>query len=255
MARSHSPQLWRWTLPAVLLWLVSCGGGGDAEPANSGPVSYYSDSLYRSGRFLGLMVFDGGLLYGFYQIDVADVPGASYYYAGFTAAKRPVEQGVNAPYQGFDFDFERGTALPVEVTLEQHSAGVYFGALNLEGAEDHAFRVEYAPVSTEPTQPGKLAHRYGGYARAVKGSAAVQANADPDGNLSIYNDAGCAMAGTLKARPLGNLYDATMTVGASCPVAPGRYSGPGLQSFNTSNVYLMLTSEDLSVGLFVHLVE
>lgn len=63
------------------------------------------------------------------------------------------------------------------------------------------------------------------------------------------------MAGTLKTRPVGNLYDATVTVGASCPVPAGSYTGPALQSFNSTSVYVMLTKEDLRHGLLMHLIE
>lgn len=54
---------------ALSLLLASCGGGGNETPADSGPVTYYGDSSFRGNHPLPLMVFEGGLVYGFYQSD------------------------------------------------------------------------------------------------------------------------------------------------------------------------------------------
>lgn len=247
--------------------VAACGGGADPEPANSGPVAYYSDSFYRGNRAFNLMLFHGGMLYGFYANDFLAMPSEQFSLAGFTVARlttlddsnstNPTDPtaSTNFSYRGFDYDFERGMALPLEVGLRYQATGWYQGSLSIPDGSTQTFQAIYEPASVEPTQAGKLAHRYGGYMRSVTESALVRASLDADGNISASTDGGCAVAGILKARPLGNLYDATVTVGASCPVPAGRYAGPALQSFNSTNVYLMLTMEDLSHGLVMHLFE
>ena len=62
------------------------------------------------------------------------------------------------------------------------------------------------------------------------------------------------LSGRLSARPTGNLYDAEVTLSESCGVS-GRYRGPALQSQLTRNVYLMLTTEQLDDGVFLHLFD
>ena len=238
-------------LLAGALILASCGGG-DVSPTDSGLVAYYGTYGFRGSRLLALIVFEGGLVYGFYQSDFTSAIFPEFAYAGFFVGESSSPGEAKATYRGYDYDFERKTTYPSVVTLEVSPARLD-GLLKDAGRDDDTFAAySFAETSTTPTIPRTL-RDYDGYIRTVNQSMSIQASLSVAGVFSLSDGAGCTVRGNLAPRPIGNLLDAEATFSASCAAPAGRYTGHALQAFNANNVYVMLTKEGLTGGVFIQL--
>ena len=236
--------------------LASCGGGGDdaGKATDSGPVSDYSGYGFRGGRTIAFSVFDGGLVYAFYQSDFSVPPIPVYAYAGFFVGVT-TDAGSMRTYHGTDFDFDAVSAYPSELTLNLDAPnGSAQGPLVHIGSGDTVGDLvygTYSSISTAPTT-ATLAGHYAAYARSVTNSVpAMTATVDSSGSISV-SGGGCNVTGQLSARPLANVYDASISLHGICPASPGAYKGHAYQSFITGNIFLMVTDSSGGHGLLLH---
>lgn len=246
-------------LPAICLCLLSCGGSGSDQTSlgvDGGQVAdYAATGAFRSGRTVAFSVFEGGLVHLFYQSDFSVQPFPVYAYAGFFVGTT-TDTGANRIYQGIDFDFDAAAAYPSTLSLAfaapYSSAGgqlIHLGASDSMGDPVYG---AYSSISTQSTTP-TISGQYTAYVRSVTSSLAqMTATVDSQGVLAV-NGGGCTVNGSLFARPLANVYNASVTLVGRCPAASGTYTGHAFQSYITGNIYLMVTDSSGHQGVFVHL--
>jgi len=237
----------------LFLSLFGCGGAGDQAP-EAGPVAYYSTYFFRESQLLALMVFSGGRFYGFYQSNFRDPQFPTYYYQGFFVASSVPGGGSVDLYRGHDFNFDQRQSTPVTATLQYPAEDQVFGAVTSQTGPEDVFAGRYSS-SAEPTKVADLPGAYAGQFRSLRTSSTLKATLNGSGALSAQTPEGCLLTGRLSARPTGNLYDAEVNLSGSCGGVVGPYRGPALQSQLTRNVYLMLTTEQLDDGVFLHLFD
>lgn len=246
-------------LPTVCLCLFSCGGGGSDQTSlavDGGQVAdYAATGAFRSGRTVAFSVFDGGLVYLFYQSDYSVQPFPVYAYAGFFVGIT-TDTGANRVYQGTDFDFDAAAAYPSTLSLgfgaPYTSAGGQLIHLGTSDSMGDPVYGAYSTISTQSTTP-TISGQYTAYVRSVTSSLAqMTATVDSKGGLAV-NGGGCNVNGSLLARPFANVYDASVSLVGSCPAASGTYTGHAFQSYLTGNIYLMVTDPSGREGVFVHL--
>ena len=242
-------------LTATLLALASCGGGDSTGNDTAGPAAYYSTLTYQGNRTLALAVFEEGPVYGFYQSDYSAQQWPEYVYAGFFVGQRGSGPAPRSRYKGYEFDFERKAAVPVEVTLESPSRESVSGTILRGNGTDDAFTATYASSAVKPTDTSMLPGRYAGKLRSVTEEGVLQASVDAAGKLSATLPNGCTVTVMLEARPLGNAYGAEATLSPECSTLAGRYSGWAAQSWANNNLYVMLTSQGFEKGVFLHLFD
>ena len=241
-------------LIAALLALASCGGGDTTGNDAVDPVAYYSTMTYRDSRILALMVFEGGPLYGFFQVaDYTVQEPPAFVYAGFFVGQLDSQPPPLSRYKGYEFDFDRKEAGPVEVTLEGLSLQSVSGSIQREVGQSDTFTASSAAAALRSTDTSMLAGHYTGTLRSVTEEGHLQASVDAEGNLSATMPSGCTVTTQLKARPRANLYDAEAVLGPLCPTLAGPYTGRAAQSWANNNIYVMLTSEGFEKGVFLHL--
>jgi hypothetical protein len=239
---------------ALALVLTACGGGDGDSPADSGAVSYYSDSFFRGNHSLSLILFEGGLVYGFYQSDYSAAVFPQFVYAGFFVGTTDAPPNASATYRITDFNFDDKVANPATLTLTAQGSTQVSGQLAVPGGASDAI-VARSETSTTPTVTATLGGTYGGYIRSVDGGSALSASLSAAGQLSASTAGGCTFTATLTPRELGNLYDTEATLSAACPSPAGHYRGHALQSYGTRNVYLMLVDNGMTHGVFVQLFD
>lgn len=218
-------------------------------------MSFYSDAPFRGNRPLSLILFEGGLVYGFYQSDYSAAVFPQFAYAGFFVGTADAPGDAAATYRITDFDFDAKSANAGTLTLTGGGSTTVSGQLSVSSGATDSIGGAYASVSTAPTDTATLARAYGGYIRSVAGGAALAATLTAAGQLSASTSTGCSVSATLKPRPLGNLYDVKANLGTSCPAPVGPYRGHAFQSLLSRNVYLMLTSDGYKDGVLVHLFD
>lgn len=242
--------------------LGSCGGGGDSREADAGPVRYYDSFFsFRDDQLIAVMVFDGGLLYGFYQAPRDKLSSDPYVYDGFFVGHkrlRITRRADGAPYyEGIEYAFASHSAAPVDITIETYEGNV-FGATLEHGAstvESFGLSEEFPQASAIPADPATLEGLYAGTFRSVDADRTVTASVDAHGSISATSTQDDCMA-QIETTPLptGFLYSTTAILGAGCGADAGRYSGHAFQSLLTRNIYVLLTDGPRR-GAFSHLFD
>lgn len=230
---------------------------------DGGEAAFYNTYFYRGNRLLALVTFEGGLVYGLYQDDFSAPPVSEFSYAGFFVGKRTLSRGSTQTYAGVDFNFESGTVDPMDLSLSISlresqvvpNRVIAFGELHRPGQEADIISATRADeAAAAQTDTSRMAGGYSGYARSVGDGLQVTAAVDAGGAFHVESVAGCTISGTLSARPLGNLFDATAAMGKACPSEAGSYAGHALRVPSTGQLLVVLTSERRENGTLLVLL-
>ena len=218
----------------LVLLAAACGGGHDLQP-DDGAARFYDTPFFRGGRSLAVLTFEGGLTYGFYQSDFSEPPYPEYVYAGFFVSQAPSGAGS-------DYDFENGATTSIQLELGTQAGTDVRGTIRRPPPmEDFPFTIRESANARLPTNPVSLPGTYAVQARGPAASFKAVATLDQAHNLSVTSGA-CTLAAKLSPRRLGNLYDVTATIGPSCGLGEGAFSGHAVQAYVTPNIYLFLTA-------------
>ena len=225
---------------AFITLVSACGGGRDLWP-NEGTVRFYDTQFFRGNRLLGLLTFEGGLIYGFYQSDFSAPTYPEYTYAGFFVAQPAPQQGPTVR-AGTEYNFDDGEVSAIRLELGAQSGDNVFGTLTqVPTSAESTFSARESGNSQLATDPASLPGTYAVQARSPGASIKATGVLDAAGNLSVGTGA-CAMEAKLSPRQFGNLYDVAATLAPNCNLGAGAFTGHAIQAFVTRNVYLLLTA-------------
>lgn len=255
MRRALTSPMTAALIAALSTTLTACGGtnGADTTLAQSdaGSAQFLSTTSFRGGRLLLLFSLEGGLTYGFYQVD-AGQPTLPYVYHGVFIVRRVPEAKDTDPTVGIDYDFEQGTSRPATLVLTEPNAfGIALGALTtitaglqMNATETEPFFATESGNASLDTDTTTLSGTYAIQGRSVNASLRFPAKIE-NGHLTATAADGCAVDATLRARSKGNVYDVKATLGSGCPIASGSFTGHALQAYATGNVFVFLESPTL----------
>ena len=226
---------------ALALVLVACGGSDTLRP-DEGAARFDYTYFFRDGRFLALLTFEGGLVYGFYQSDFAAPTYPEYAYAGFFTASHSSRYNQDLVRVGTEYRFDERDAISIKLRLADPSGDTVFGILTqANGGEESPFSVRESTNSQLPTELATLPGAYAVQARSASGSFKASGTVDAHGRLSIASGL-CSIETSLSPRLLGNLYDVVAIVSSGCQLGEGSYTGHALQAYGLSNLYVFLTA-------------
>ncbi|MFM2059321.1 MAG: hypothetical protein RLY71_3706 [Pseudomonadota bacterium] len=225
---------------AFALLASGCGGSDGPMRTDFGKVHYY-DTNFRQNQLVSLMMFEGGLVYGFYQDELPQQPSPEFTYAGFFVASRGAQGSSDSVRVGKDYRFN--TRETFAISLSDFAAtdqALSFGIESNQGTENlQASRETTDELDTNSASlPGTYLVQARSTVESLKGNASI----GESGALQIELPGACQVTGLLAARPKGNLYDTSVKFASGCSLASGKFSGHAFQSFLTGVTYVMLTS-------------
>lgn len=227
--------------------LSSCGGGGGGDPPISSPEGFYAGST-ADGRTVQGVILDDNSYYVIYT--GKNSPSIA---AGFIQGIGSGNRGTFTSSNAIDFNFEGLGALPatLSTTYAQRSSlsgTISYPTLNQANTFNSTYSINYEIIPTLSA----LAGSYTGQIGDTTGSSAIAFTVSTTGAISGSVNNLCPFTGTAVPRSRGNVFNTSITFGASsCAIAGKTLTGGAIFNATTKAIQSINLTADRSLGTLI----